>query len=768
MDFVKRPLAVLTGTAVLSFCVFANMGIRVSFFVPPAFVLSSGLFLLFSYHPNFSRKISVALRYLFLILAGLSFALLLLFINFSGKEEKLYAGKEEYTDFVICDTLWENELNLCYKAKVRQVGAKDVNFYVALECGEKYERGSEVSGKVTFSDFETSDTFDEKQYYMSKGMVIKGELEDGRSYGKAEKTLSDFFYGINEKLSDRIENYLEGESGELANAVVLGNKGDLAPEIKRDFSKIGISHLIAISGMHVSYISTAFYFLTKRMRISRKVRSFLCVFIMLFYMGMTGFSASVVRAAILGCFVSLAGIWGICHDGITALGICGAVMLAVCPHFAFDIGMQLSFTAYLGCLAAAKEIERLKLKREENLAESGKKPVVRKVKSGFFSRIWATFRRRLCTSVLVTFLATAFTLPVTWLYYDSASLLAPISNLLFIPLFSIVMYFGIAIMFLSPVPYIGSFLVFCGEKLIDAVLYLSEKFAMIDGLTVSLKYFFSPFIICALFISVVMFVCGKKRASSGGGVGICACVLLYAVCVLAYNGVYADRITFSRVNGNFGDGIVTVSEGDVYFVDFSSGSKSEAIRAMNRAAELHYDEIDVLVLTKYSNGHISLVEKLCESTYLKRVYLPYTEDSEKIMMRNEIEEYLKEKDVEVFSISFAGGRSQLLPFTVTQNEEGDFYLSALGEDESFLYVKGGADNLNGIASRFGKAENLKVLVGNHKDNSDITTVRSIRSAFRGAEIFCVAKTEEKEELTERTEAEILLPDESAVFRIKKS
>ncbi len=769
MDFVKRPLAVATLTAFFSFCVFVNIGIQFPLFLLPVIAVLSALLLGFSFFRRLKAKAAQCLKYLFLISAGLCFAVLLTVTGFSDREAELYEGLEVDVKFAVREIIWESDLNVCFKGEIIEADGEKESFFVAVESQEKYERGSIVEGKMSFFSFENTDTFDEERYYMSKGMILKGELSEGKVSGNAKKTMFDFFDGINEKLSARISGVLSEDSGALVDAVVLGNKGELKREIKRDFSRIGISHLIAISGMHISYISAAFYGMSRKLGSNRKISSFVCIFLMLFYMGLTGFSASAVRAAILCCFVSISVLFGFCHDGITAVGVCGLGMVTVCPYFAFDVGMQLSFSAYLGCLAAIELNRRIELKREEKRTEKESKAKLlgialyppRKVR-----RFLCSFLKKLESSVIFTVIATAFTLPVTLLYYDSISLVSPLSNLLFIPLFSLVMYAGIAVILVSGIPFIGTAVVFFAEKLIGGALLVAEKTAMVEGISVSLGYPFSTFIVAVLFLCVVGFICAKKKASKVFGSGVCICIILYGAGILVYNGIYADTVSFTRIDGKNGDGFVVTAKAETVFCDFSSGSASEASRALNAASSLCRDGIDTLILTDYNKGHMDLVSRLSETTYLKRVFLPVVSDADKIKLKKEIEEYLGQRKIEFYEFSLKKGDIGEFPFDISETQGGAIILSAIGEDADFLYLPHDFNNYTSAKRFLGDENNAFVVLGKGRGKADLKELKKAKVFFGEASVNAVVNGEDREHINEITGVNIFLPKERFTFRIK--
>ena len=140
----------------------------------------------------------------------------------------------------------------------------------------------------------------------------------------------------------------EPEAG-LANAMLFGIKQDLSPRLMTTFSRTGLSHLIAISGMNISLIIWLVIILALFIGLGRRQAFwFAVVFVSLFTI-LVGASASVVRAAIMGFLVLAAAQLGRLPKALHILVLSATVMVACEPTWLlYDLGFQLSFLAILG------------------------------------------------------------------------------------------------------------------------------------------------------------------------------------------------------------------------------------------------------------------------------------------------------------------------------------------------------------------------------------------------------------------------------------
>jgi competence protein ComEC len=164
------------------------------------------------------------------------------------------------------------------------------------------------------------------------------------------------------RLAHRLERYLEGASLEVANAMALGNKHMVSKETRLLYSETGASHVLALSGLHLSILFVLFNVL-----FLRPLRSFRwvgpgvqVVFLLAMWCGvmMVGSPLSLLRAAIMLTFVQLSVLLQRKNFSIRNLSLAALALLLWSPQSLFDVGFQLSFTAVLGILVLYPRLPR--------------------------------------------------------------------------------------------------------------------------------------------------------------------------------------------------------------------------------------------------------------------------------------------------------------------------------------------------------------------------------------------------------------------------
>ena len=153
-----------------------------------------------------------------------------------------------------------------------------------------------------------------------------------------------------------LKQNLTEETSPIAIALLLGDKSAISQELQNGYRTMGISHVFAVSGLHVGFIYTLIGFFIFKFRVLKWKAIPITFFPMLFYAWICGFSASVVRALIMAsCSLILQGI-GAKNDGLTSMSIAGSILLCICPLYLFDAGFLLSFSAVVGINCISKVI----------------------------------------------------------------------------------------------------------------------------------------------------------------------------------------------------------------------------------------------------------------------------------------------------------------------------------------------------------------------------------------------------------------------------
>ncbi|NVM57172.1 MAG: DNA internalization-related competence protein ComEC/Rec2 [Desulfobacterales bacterium] len=219
-----------------------------------------------------------------------------------------------------------------------------------------------------------------------------------------------------------IERAIPQEARGVLKALIIGDRSGITPETREVFNRIGIAHLLAISGLHIGMVATLAFF-GFRFLLARSQRILLAAWVtrgaalmsaipVLFYGFLAGMSPATQRAVIMVMVFLVALLFEQEHDTINTLAVAALAILIISPTALFAISFQLSFVAVFAILYML-----------ENLS------FVLKLKSSP-----RTALKRLLLFLLVSVSAILGTLPITLYYFNQTSLIGVLTNCLMVPL----------------------------------------------------------------------------------------------------------------------------------------------------------------------------------------------------------------------------------------------------------------------------------------------------------------------------------------------
>lgn len=372
--------------------------------------------------------------------------------------------------------------------------------YVILMAGDKIEQlpewGRIIRVRSRFQLIpkkQNTDDFPERLYYAGEGIRKKGWIinfypdEKEESYKPPLKMRALI---IRDKLSSLLENGLPaGECSTVLNAMLLGKKGDMSTDLKDVFRKTGISHLLAVSGLHVGLIYLVFirlfFFIRKKpWTWLAEIAAIIAVWV---YAFITGFGPSVQRAAGMISLFSLSRIMGRRVQPMQVLSLSFFIQTAINPIVIFQLGFQLSYVAVAGILMYHKAWTRMI-----------------RTKNKILRKVW--------DFIGVSVSAQSFTLPFIFLYFNEFPLYFIPGNLLLIPIGLLLFYLGAMYLILLTtglsLPFFGILIDF----ITGIMLEMGELIASLPLSLIELNYF-SVLHLCAYFLIFFVIVMPCKLTS---------------------------------------------------------------------------------------------------------------------------------------------------------------------------------------------------------------------------------------------------------------
>ena len=292
----------------------------------------------------------------------------------NNKYEKIYKnseGREIKINGKIVEILNE-------KYKVKIISKKYKSIYIYLQSKEKLEFGDEVSiyGKYELpNQARNYKGFDYREYL--KTLKIIGTVKANKVTIIKKNSINCFFtiiYKLKICFSKKVNNMkLSKDEKSILKGILLGDKSEIDEEIITDFSDSNISHILAISGMHISYVILIISFVFNRL-LGKHFSKIVISFFVFIYMCLTGFLVTLVRAGISGIVLIMSNFFYRKNDIWQTLSLSLIILLINNPFSILNIGLQLSYSAIIGIII----FQRLLKKYISNSLEKTNNRAIRK------------------------------------------------------------------------------------------------------------------------------------------------------------------------------------------------------------------------------------------------------------------------------------------------------------------------------------------------------------------------------------------------------
>ena len=449
-----------------------------------------------------------------------------------------------------------------------------------------------------------------ESYYKSDGVYVSFEATDSE-YVKTEKAgLLNKIRTLNAALSEKLFQNIGGYEGRLASAIALGDRSELPATLKLNFRRAGASHVLAVSGMHLSVIILSLRFVLSA--IERKKRNIILIAASLFYMALTGFSPSVCRAAIMMTIFLVGDIFGEKSDGITSLALSMVIILAIWPNAVYGAGFWLSCAATFGILVVVPAFKLAFLYPKDG----DKLPLTILKKAARF----------VLTLLIASAAAQMFTIPVIFYAFGGVSVLSVFAGVIIVPLAEVALILSMIAAVFSYVPSLSAATAFLAKTPLSLTVKTAAAFSSVEGAYISIKQPFAIYVIAAvgaLTLAIILVrKLDKRLILAVGALGAAA----FFVCLCIFNSMNAGNtdIIYSKMNKN--ESVVISARGNTVVADVSSGAFSSLDNAANEVNNIYHEEIDWLVLTHLHANHIGAVSRLSSRIKVNNILLPTAEN----------------------------------------------------------------------------------------------------------------------------------------------
>lgn len=303
--------------------------------------------------------------------------------------------KEKYQILYLkkCSVYFQKDQQSQQNQQSQQSLIKESRMLIYDEKKNKIQIGNEVEAEGKLSFFETArnpGNFDQKAYYQRQNIHGKVWSETLRITDHTVKRIQNVLENIRVHCRNTLLSEAGEKNGSILSTILLGEKSQMDPEIKKLYQVNGIGHILAISGLHLSVIGIGIYQLLRKLTGSYTIGGIGGIFFFFLYVLMIGVTVSVIRAGIMYLFRVGAEIAGRHYDSVTALSVAAAVVLIWRPLSIYDGAFWLSFFAVFAVVVImpAGQMEKAKTKTEIDIQKNREnKAWIIQIKSMIISNI---------------------------------------------------------------------------------------------------------------------------------------------------------------------------------------------------------------------------------------------------------------------------------------------------------------------------------------------------------------------------------------------
>lgn len=598
----------------------------------------------------------------------------LIIISQNKKYEKIYnsLSKEENINLnaTITSNVEEKEYYNKYKIETKYSNKK-ISLYIMVNKDVELEYGEKITFSGTYIKPEIQRNckgFDYSQYL--KQLKIYGTIKCNK-IEKIQQNKSNKLLKISNEIVRKIETntkkVLKNETSSVLLGLMLGNKKDITEELQENFTNASMSHILAVSGMHVVFIILGINTIFNRI-IGKRKTDFLNICFLIIYMFITNFSPSITRAGIMGIIMIFSKIIHRKNDIYTSISISLLIILIYNPFLIQNLGLILSYSGVLGIIIFNKNILKLlkNIRVKNKIYEYKIRPKIQK------------YLDKIKEIISVSISVQIFILPIIFYNLNTFNPYFLISNLILSivvgPIVILGFIFIILVLINIRLAKIISMPIELGIKILILISKIGEMpFSKIYIATPSLFsiliYYLVIFILFHIYeiysskrpnktqirirnLIAILKIKARKNKSKIEKIIVCGVLIFMIIKIVPHN----LKIYFIDVGQGDSTLIVTPHNKKILIDGGGSASSSFDIgknTLIPYILDRGFTQIDIVIISHFDVDHVDGVLRVLEELKVKKVYI--SKQIEKSKKYNEFLNITNQKNIKVHEV-IAGNR----------------------------------------------------------------------------------------------------------------
>lgn len=412
---------------------------------------------------------------------------------------------------------------------------------------------------------------------------------------------TNIFEKISIKTDKLLKDNMSDQAYGVSKALLLGDKSSIDDYTYSGFQLSGLAHVLSISGLHVGFIVALLGYILNKLKCKSILNFGINAVFLLLYCCLCGFVSSVVRASVMSLVLLASVIFNRQSDHLSSLSFAGLILIFINPAYLLEIGFQLSFGAVFGIMLFATPLTQ----------------ILSKIKLPNF----------LASTFAVTLSAEISTFPIIAKYFGYIAPISLISNLVILPIFSVLFCTLFVIFLFNLIFGFGGIYFVMGHavtSLCSLTSILSKcwviKLTSLGNVTEAIYYF-------ALF-GISGFVMLKPKFKQVASGVLCGIILISAIVSNLPTSFNQERtIVFKDFPNSV---LLTNIDDQRVLVGAGSGEEYEFEKFSYYLTKLKIYRIDTLVIPSYSANLQANISNLVNTYNIKQIYVPQSTADENI------------------------------------------------------------------------------------------------------------------------------------------
>lgn len=600
MKLLKFPIITITVSFVLG--ILANHFLRLPFLVILIFLSISFLVFVYAFlrakKQLFQNILFGICCYSFVIFLGVFSHYLHEEIHYKNHYSKIMKSENNELRGTITSVIKPNSKYNKYLLKINQCNKTEalgkILLYYSKENKEQLSVGQEIWINKKIQPIQKSRNpyqFDYSEYlekqnifhqvFCNKGEIVKIKLTKNFDYYIQNLRLNLRNSFTNHKYDETIRSILD--------ALLLGERSYMDKETIDKYSKAGVIHVLAISGLHIGILYFFLAFVLKpieKIKYGKTLKMIAILSFLWLFAFLTGLPASVTRAVTLFTFVSIGSYYNQQNNVYNAVAVSALILLIFNPNFVFDIGFQLSYAAVISILLFQPFYKRCYFTKN---------------KIGIY----------FIDIILVSLAAQIGVLPLSLYYFNQLPLLFLVANIVVIPLASCILIFGSFTLLLNFI--FKPFALLCGKLLVIFISIMNSYITMIskikNGIVENISFSAFLTVLLYLFIGTLIYWIYNPKWNTFRNCAFAILIFQLSFIFIKTEENKADELLVF----NSKKSLISIKEGNKINVftnsieenkglinDYSRGTFTDSVHIIPLQNVLNYNEERILIIDSMS------------------------------------------------------------------------------------------------------------------------------------------------------------------------